>query len=80
VDGDLGSSVVGLVAPVPRGAVAAIHVDGPDAAADVAAAAQAAPAAASGDEDAQFIVDTAEDHDLSWYDVSELDTLAAGEV
>ena len=43
--------------------------------ADVAAAAGAVAAAASGDADAQFTVDGAEDHDLLWYDPSELDDL-----
>jgi hypothetical protein len=32
-------------------------------------------AAANGDDDAQFTVDGAEDHELEWYDVSELEHL-----
>jgi hypothetical protein len=39
----------------------------------VTAAADAMRAAAAGDEDARFIVDGAEDHELEWYDVSELE-------
>jgi hypothetical protein len=35
-------------------------------------------AAAGGDADAQFTVDGAEDHDLLWYDPTELDVLLAG--
>jgi hypothetical protein len=31
--------------------------------------------AAAGDPDAQFTVDSAEDHELEWYAVSELDEL-----
>ncbi|MFB9239763.1 DUF6912 family protein [Plantactinospora siamensis] len=73
--GELGDSAVRLTGPVPLAAVAAIHVDGADAAADVAAAAEVAEAALAGDPDAQFTVDTVEDHELEWYDVSELDTL-----
>ena len=57
------------------GAVAAIHVDGPDAAEDVAAAVEVVTEALTGDPDAQFTVDSAEDHELEWYDVSELDQL-----
>ena len=74
---ELGSSVVRVVADVPFRNVAAIHVDSVEAQADVAAAADAVVAAASGDEDAQFTVDGAEDHELEWYDVSELDQLLA---
>lgn len=72
---ELGSSLVQLSTPLPLSAVAAIHVDGGDAEEDVAAAAAVVEEAAAGDPDAQFIVDSAEDHELEWYDVSELDTL-----
>lgn len=75
VGGDLGASEVRLSGPVPRSAVAAIHVDGAEAESDVAAAAAALPAARAGDPDAQLAVDGAEDHELEWYDVSELDQL-----
>lgn len=74
-DPELGSSVVRLTSPVPLPAIAAIHVDAPEAATDVAAAAEAVEQALVGDADAQFIVDSAEDHALAWYDVSELDFL-----
>jgi hypothetical protein len=73
VDQELGSSAVRLVAAVPLGAVAAIHVDAPEAEGDVAAAAEVVEEAVAGDPDAQFTVDGAEDHELAWYDVSELD-------
>lgn len=75
---DLGSSALQLTAPVPLRAVAAIHVDSPDAAPDIAAAADVVEQALAGDPDAQFTVDGAEDHELEWYDVSELDTLVPG--
>ena len=75
VDGELGSSLVRLDAPVPVSAVAAIHVDGAEAVTDVAAAAEVVAEAQAGDPDAQFTVDGAEDHELEWYDVTELDLL-----
>ena len=55
--------------------MAAVHVDSVDAVADVTAATDAVQLAAVGDPDAQFVVDGAEDHELEWYDVSELDLL-----
>jgi hypothetical protein len=75
---DIGSSEVRLTAPVLLSDVAAIHIDGPEAEPDVAAAAEAVERARSGDPDAQFTVDGAEDHELEWYDVSELDVLMQG--
>jgi hypothetical protein len=72
---ELGSSEIQLASGVPLAAVAAVHVDGPDAEPDVAAAADVVEEAAAGDPDAQFTVDGAEDHELEWYDVSELDRL-----
>jgi hypothetical protein len=74
-DQELGSSTVRLAAPVPLRAVAAIHVDAPEAEEDVAAAADAVEEAVAGDPDAQFTVDGAEDHELAWYDVTELDQI-----
>jgi hypothetical protein len=71
-DSELGSSMVVVTLPVPLGAVAAIHLDGVAAAGDVAAAADVVEEALAGDPDAQFTVDGAEDHELEWYDVSEL--------
>lgn len=73
---ELGDSEVTLAAPVPRAAVAALHVDGADAEGAVAAAVGAVAEAAAGDPDAQFTVDEAEDHELEWYDVTELEQLA----
>ena len=75
VDGELGSSLVRLTGPLPVNVVAAIHVDGAEAVEDVAAAAEVVADAQAGDPDAQFTVDGAEDHELEWYDVTELDLL-----
>ncbi|MFJ6195330.1 DUF6912 family protein [Micromonospora sp. NPDC092111] len=74
-DGELGSSAVRLDGPVPVPAVAALHVDGAEAVEDVAAAADVVAEAVDGDPDAQFTVDGAEDHELEWYDPSELELL-----
>ena len=49
-----------------------MHVDADDAEADVAAAADALGAADTGDDDAQFTVDGAEDHELLWYATQEI--------
>jgi hypothetical protein len=71
----LGSSAVRVEGPIALAEVAALHVDGAAAEADVAAASDNVLEAAAGDDDAQFLVDSAEDHELEWYDVSELDQL-----
>ncbi len=73
---ELGSSLVAVPTAVPLTAVAAIHIDGTEAEFDVAAAAVVVEEAAAGDPDAQFTVDGAEDHELEWYDPSELSHLA----
>lgn len=74
---DLGSSAVRVGTHVAPVAIASIHVDGSAAETDVAAAAAVVVAAAAGDPDAQFTVDAAEDHELEWYDVTELDQILA---
>ncbi|MFE2044734.1 DUF6912 family protein [Streptomyces sp. NPDC059477] len=51
---------------------AAVHVDAGDAVADVAAATEALAAADGGDDDAQFVVDGAEDHELLWFATQEI--------
>jgi hypothetical protein len=78
LDHDLGTSAVRLTGPVRLESVAAIHIDAKDAETDVAAAAEAVDAAASGDPDAQFTVDSAEDHELLWYAPEEIDELLKG--
>jgi hypothetical protein len=72
---ELGSSTVRLPKPVELVEVASIHVDSADAATEIAAAADVVEEALAGDPDAQFTVDGAEDHELQWYAVSELDEL-----
>ncbi|MDN3297522.1 hypothetical protein QWM81_26500 [Streptomyces ficellus] len=74
-DGALDPSSVGevrIAGTVPLTTAAAVHADADDAEDDVAAAAQALGAADHGDDDAQFVVDGAEDHELLWYGVQEI--------
>jgi hypothetical protein len=52
--------------------VASGHVDDRVAADDIDVAAAALPAADSGDDDAQFLVDSAEGHELLWFATQEL--------
>ncbi|MHC5906682.1 DUF6912 family protein, partial [Streptomyces sp. S6] len=57
---------------VRLGKAAAVHVDASDAETDVSAAADALAAADAGDDDAQFVVDGAEDHELLWFATQEI--------
>ncbi|MFJ4541611.1 DUF6912 family protein [Streptomyces tibetensis] len=66
---------VRVAGPVPLGKAASVHVDATDAQADVTAAAEALPAADDGDDDAQFVVDGAEDHELLWFATQEIANL-----
>ncbi len=63
---------VRVPAGLSLGKVAAVHVDSGDAEVDVAAAAAALGAADMGDEDARFVVDGAEDHELLWFATQEI--------
>jgi hypothetical protein len=72
---ELGSSTVRLPHVISLKEIAAIHVDGTGAAEDIGAAADVVEEAQAGDPDAQFTVDSAEDHELEWYAVSELEEL-----
>ena len=63
---------VTVTLPVELADVVSGHVDATDAAPDIEAAAAALPAADAGDGDAQFIVDSAEGHELLWYAAQEL--------
>lgn len=74
-DTELGSSTVRVDGPIDPRSVAALHVDGAEAVDAVAAATAVVEQALAGDPDAQFTVDGTEDHELEWYDVSELDLL-----
>ncbi|GHA69999.1 hypothetical protein GCM10010330_24100 [Streptomyces tendae] len=66
---------VRVTGPLPLAKAAAVHVDSADAETDVSAAAEALAAADGGDDDAQFVVDGAEDHELLWYATQELPNL-----
>ncbi|AWW39285.1 DUF6912 family protein [Streptomyces cadmiisoli] len=66
---------VRLAGAVRLAKAAAVHVDSDDAETDVAAAAGAVGAADEGDDDAQFVVDGAEDHELLWYATQEIPNL-----
>jgi len=68
-------TLVLLSAPVPLARVASGHVDDVAAVADIGAAVQALAAADAGDDDAQFLVDGAEGHELLWYATQELGDL-----
>ncbi|MEX3102290.1 hypothetical protein DF268_24265 [Streptomyces sp. V2] len=57
---------------VPLAKAAAVHVDASGAEADITAAASALAAADGGDDDAQFVVDGAEDHELLWFATQEI--------
>jgi hypothetical protein len=58
--------------PVQLADVVSGHVDAVDAVPDIDVASAALPAADAGDGDAQFIVDSAEGHELLWYASQEL--------
>jgi hypothetical protein len=58
---------------IPVSSVVAGHIDDPVAMADIRTAIEALPAAAAGDDDAQFAVDSAEGHELMWYATQELE-------
>ncbi|CCB74726.1 MULTISPECIES: DUF6912 family protein [Streptomycetaceae] len=66
---------VRIARPVPLAKAAAVHVDADDAREDVAAAAAVIGAADTGDEDARFTVDGAEDHELLWFATQEIPAL-----
>lgn len=68
-------TLVLLSAPIPLARVVSGHVDDLAAVADVSQAAVALPAADAGDDDAQFLVDGAEGHELLWYATQELGDL-----
>jgi hypothetical protein len=69
---DLDDAVVRLSGPVDYSAVVAAYVDNADAEPAVLPAIEAVVAAELGDEDAEFTVGDAQDHDLGWYAPQEL--------
>ncbi len=72
---DLDDAVVRLAGPIPMSAVASVHVDLKAAEADVARAMEVVDAADLGDEEAEFVLGDAEDHELAWYAAQELQFL-----
>jgi hypothetical protein len=69
---DLDDAVVRLAAPLSLKSVASVHVDLEVAEADVARAVEVIDAADMGDEEAEFVLGDAEDHQLAWYATQEL--------
>jgi hypothetical protein len=63
---------VRISADVALGDVASAHIDGADAEDDVRAAVNVVLEADLGSEDAQFVVDQAEGHELAWYATQEI--------
>jgi len=69
---DLDDAVVKLTGPITMRAVASVHIDLQEAEADVARAREIVDAAELGDEEAEFVLGDAEDHELAWYAAQEL--------
>jgi hypothetical protein len=69
---DLDDAVVRLAGPIGFDRVIAAYVDNADAEPAVLPAIEAVDSADLGDEDAEFIVGDAQDHDLAWYAPQEL--------
>ncbi|WP_016697438.1 DUF6912 family protein [Actinoalloteichus spitiensis] len=69
---DLDAAVVRLPGPVTYAQVAAVHLDDPAAEDAVRTAAEVVDAADLGDDDAEFQIGEAEDHELAWYAPQEL--------
>jgi hypothetical protein len=69
---DLDDAVVRLAGPIAYADVVAAYVDNADAETAVRPAIEAIDAADVGDEDAEFVVGDAQDHDLAWYAAQEL--------
>jgi hypothetical protein len=72
---DVDRAAVRVLEPVPLRRVQAVHVDDPDAADDVRAAAEHVVAADLGSDDAAFAVEQAEGHELQWYATQEIGPL-----
>jgi hypothetical protein len=76
---DLDDGAVRISGAVPFESIAAVHIDTEEAAYAVREAAGAVDAADLGDLDAEFLVGEAEDHELAWYDPSEVAFLVEGQ-
>jgi hypothetical protein len=71
-DPDTDRGAVRVEATVRVRDVASAHIDGADAEDDVRAAVNVVLEADLGSEDAQFVVDQAEGHELAWYASQEM--------
>ena len=71
-DPDTDRGAVRVVGDVALAHVASAHVDGADAEDDVRAAVNVVLEADLGSDDAQFVVDQAEGHELAWYATQEI--------
>jgi hypothetical protein len=71
-DGDTDRGAARVEGDVRRQDVASAHIDGADAEEDVRAAVNVVLEADLGSEDAQFLVDQAEGHELAWYATQEI--------
>jgi hypothetical protein len=69
---DLDDAAVRVLGEIPMSAVASVHIDEPEAEYAVGRAAAVVDEADLGDPDAEFVLGDAEDHELAWYDPSEL--------
>jgi hypothetical protein len=69
---DLDDAVVRLAGPIAYRQVASVHVDLFEAEPAIAKAVDVVDAADLGDEDAEFLLGDAEDHQLAWYAAQEL--------
>lgn len=69
---DLDDAVVRLADVLTLSQVASVHVDLAEAEADIEKAVAVVDAADLGDEDAEFVLGDAEDHELAWYATQEL--------
>jgi len=74
-DPDADRGAVRIAGEVALRDVASAHVDGAEAEDDVGAAVGVVLEADLGSEDAQFVVDQAEGHELAWYATQEIGTL-----
>jgi hypothetical protein len=72
---EVGRAAVRPGAPVTMSQVVSALVDGADASDDVRRAVVALPPAEAGDEDARFVVESVEDHQLAWYAAQEIGVL-----
>lgn len=70
-----GRGSVRLQTALPRASVVSLHMDDAEAESAVTAAAAVVLEADLGSDDAQFVVDEAEAHDLAWYATQELGPL-----